>query len=105
MRYNILTMSIISRADINHIATLARLELTAEEKEQYAEQLSVVFGFVELLCEVDVSNVVETCQVTGLVDVVRADEPADCDEDIKAKLINAFPERVGRLLKVPGVFE
>lgn len=98
-------MPTLSPQDIEHIAKLARLEITKKEKIQYAEQLSVVFDYVEMLREVDVSTTAETNQVTGLEDVLREDETSACDEETKQKLIEAFPDKVGRLLKVPGVFE
>ncbi len=98
-------MSLLSISDIEHIALLARLDLNDAEKGRYAEQLSAVFGFFESLREVDISGVKETCQVTGLEGVVREDLAVPCDEETKRKLIEAFPDRIGKLLKVPGVFE
>lgn len=90
---------------IQQIATLARLELSEKEKAMYAEQLSVVLDYIEMLNEVDTSGVEETCQVTGLEDVVREDKVQEASEEIKQKLINSFPEKMGKLLKVKAVFE
>lgn len=90
---------------IEQIATLARLDLTPEEKERYAKQLSAVLAYVELLNEVDTTGVAETCQVTGLEDVVRSDEPVVIDDASRAKLLETFPDKVGNLLKVKAVFD
>jgi aspartyl-tRNA(Asn)/glutamyl-tRNA(Gln) amidotransferase subunit C len=98
-------MEHLTEADIDRIAGLARLALSKEEKSRYAGQLSAVFGYMDMLNEVDTDDVPETCQVTGLEDVYRDDVPQACDADVARKLIAAFPERVGNLLKVPGVFE
>ena|SRR3989338_13418 len=87
------------------IATLARLELTEKEKKMYAEQLSVILEYMDILNEVDTTDVPETSQVTGLEDVVREDVVEGCEEDVRRELIDAFPEREGELLKVKGVFE
>lgn len=87
------------------IATLARLSLTNEEKERYAEQLSVILDYIEMLGEVDTTGVEETCQVTGLKDVVREDVAVSIDEETRKKLIACFPEKSGDLLKVKAVFE
>lgn len=89
---------------IQQIATLARLELSEKEKRMYAEQLSVVLDYIEMLNEVNTDGVEETCQVTGLEDVVRADKVQEASEEIKQKLINSFPEKMGKLLKVKAVF-
>ncbi len=94
----------LSPTDIEQIATLARLKLTDQEKERYASQLSVVFEYMEILREVSVDDISETSQVTGLEDVTREDVPIARSDEVKRKLIAAFPERVGNLLKVPAVF-
>ena len=94
----------LDKDQIEQIATLARLELTEKEKTMYAEQLSVVLDYIEMLDEVDTTGVEETCQVTGLQDVVREDFVVEASEETKKKLINAFPEKVGKLLKVKAVF-
>lgn len=91
--------------DIDHIATLARLTLTEEEKSRYAEQLSAVLGYVDMLNEVHTDDVPETCQVTGLENITREDTVIDCDEETKEKLRNQFPDNVGNLLKVKAVFD
>ena len=90
--------------DIEKIADLARLELTETEKTEYAEQLSTVFSYMEMLNSVDTEGVPETCQVTGLEDVVREDVAVQADLDVRKKLIAAFPAQEANLLKVQAVF-
>jgi len=91
--------------EIEDIAKLARLELTSKEKKKYAEELSVVLDYIEMLNEVDTDGVEETSQVTGLEDVVREDEVNECSEETKKKIIDQFPEKMGKLLKVKAVFD
>jgi len=91
--------------DIRHIAKLARLSLTDDEVTMYAEQLSAVLGYMEMLNEVDTDGVEETCQVTGLHDIVRDDVVENCDEEIRKKIIAQFPKKQGNLLEVKEVFE
>ena len=95
----------LSVGQIEEIAKLARLELSEKEKKMYAEQLSVVLDYVEKLNEVNTDGVLETCQVTGLEDVVRSDKVEECPPEIKEKIIGNFPERLGKLLKVKAVFD
>lgn len=90
---------------IEEIAKLARLDLTESEKTLYADQLSAVLDYVEQLNEVDTDDVPETCQVTGLKNVTRADEPIPCYAATQAKIIAAFPEKLDKVLKVKAVFE
>ena len=89
---------------IEEIARLARLELNEKEKKMYAEQLSVVLDYVEMLNEVNTDGVEETCQATGLEDVVRSDKVEECPPDVEEKIIGNFPEKLGNLLKVRAVF-
>ncbi len=102
--YNIFRMALTTKV-IEQVAALARLELSEKEKKMYAEQLSVVLGYIGMLNDVNTDNVIETSQVTGLEDVTREDKVVERSEEIKKKLIEIFPDRVGRLLKVKAVFE
>ena len=95
----------LTKEDIKRIADLARLKLTTKEKFLYAKQLTVVLDYIEMLNEVDTTDVPETCQVTGLQDVVREDVVESCDEETRKKLINQFPSKLGDLLKVKAVFK
>jgi len=95
----------LSVEQIDQIAKLARLELNEKEKKMYAEQLSVVLDYVEMLNEVNTDGVPETCQVTGLEDVVREDRVKECPPEIEEKIIGNFPDKLGRLLKVKAVFD
>ena len=66
-------MSKLTREDILKLARLARLQLTDEEVEEYASELSEILQYVEQLNSVDVSGLKPTNQVTGLVNVTRED--------------------------------
>lgn len=64
----------LTKDEVRHIAHLARLRLSDEEVEKFSVQLTGILAWIEMLNEVDTSDVVETSQVTGLQNVVRADE-------------------------------
>lgn len=94
----------LSGAKIEHIATLARIHLSDEEKERFASQLSQVLEYMDILNEVDTTNVPPTAQVTGLSDVFRADRVREQEPGVRQALISAFPDKAGDLLKVHPVF-
>jgi aspartyl-tRNA(Asn)/glutamyl-tRNA(Gln) amidotransferase subunit C len=95
----------LSKDEIQHIAKLARLELTDEELKKYGGQLSAVLNYIDQLKEVDVKGVEPTAQVTGLENVLREDEIKDWDEkEIEEALADA-PEREERFIKVKRVIE
>jgi len=60
--------------DVAHIAKLALIPVTDEEKKKLAEGFTTVLGVLDVLKKVDVSNTEPTHQVTGLENVFRQDE-------------------------------
>jgi len=69
----------ITIEEIEHIAELSRLELSAEEKVKFGAQLDSILNYVDQLNEVNTVGVEPTAQVTGLVDVWREDAVKDWD--------------------------
>lgn len=59
--------------DVAHIAKLALIPVTDEEKEKLAHGFNTVMGVLDVLKKVDVSHVEPTHQVTGLENVTRDD--------------------------------
>jgi aspartyl-tRNA(Asn)/glutamyl-tRNA(Gln) amidotransferase subunit C len=64
----------LTAAEVAHVAHLARLELSAEELERYATQLSSVLEHVETIRRLDISDVPPTSHAVPVADVLRADE-------------------------------
>jgi len=95
----------LSREEVQAIARLARLDLNDQDITMYAEQLSVVLEYVEMLAELNTDEVPETTQVTGLTDVFREDLVVETDPGTKRALLEAFPHRAGAFLKVRAVFD
>lgn len=95
----------IDKKEIEHIANLARIELSEAEKEQYQEQLSLVLDYIDQLQEVDTSTVEITAQVTGLKNINRADEYEEWDDDEREAALNEAPYQEGDSLKVKRVLE
>ena len=66
----------LSREQVLHVARLARLELTEEELDTMAEELSGVLDNIEKIGELgDLSEVPPTSHVVAVDNVLRADEP------------------------------
>jgi len=68
----------ISREEIEHIAELARLQLSEEEIKKFGPQLDSILKYVGQLAEVKV-KAETTATVSGLVDVWRTDEVKEWD--------------------------
>jgi len=59
--------------EVAHVAMLARLGLTEEERARLSVELGAIIEHISALDEVDTSRVAETAQVGGLVNVWRED--------------------------------
>lgn len=63
-----------SREDVLKTARLARLALTAEEVDAFTSQLAQIVQYIELLAEVDTTDVEPMAHGAGVTNVFRADE-------------------------------
>ncbi len=70
-------MADITLEDVEYVADLARLELSADEKGQLVEQLGRILGYIEKLDELDTTDVEPTSHVLPIHNVMRADEARD----------------------------
>lgn len=93
----------LSLEEVEHIAQLARLNLTAEEKELYRTQLSAILDYAARLQSLDTDGVPPTSSVLGVNAPLRADEPRKTF-DIGEVLLNTS-DSADDQFKVPPVFE
>ncbi len=63
----------LSRAQVMEIAELAKLELTEQEIEHYAEQLSKVLDYASRLEQLNTDNIPPTASVLPVQNVMRDD--------------------------------
>ena len=60
---------ILTRTDVDRIATLARLELTGEETELFATQLTAILAYADQVQQVDTSGVEPAAMIAALNDL------------------------------------
>src|SRR5436309_3221436 len=65
----------LDRDQVLHVARLARLELSEQEVERMARELSKVLEHIEKIRELDLDSVPPTSHVADVVNALRADEP------------------------------
>ena len=68
----------IARADVVHVAKLARLALTDEEAERFTEQLAVILEHADDVAALDLDGVPPTAHPLPLENVLRPDEVRRC---------------------------
>lgn len=93
----------LTHEQVEKVAYLARLELAPEELEKMQHQLSGILDYIDMLSEVDVTDVPATAQVTNLVNVTRNDVvvPSLAREDA---LANA-PQQQDGMFRVKAIFD
>lgn len=91
------------KLNIDHVARLARLELTREEKERFEQQLGDVLHHITQLSKVDVSGVEPTAHAFPLFNVWQ-DDVARSGLTVESALRNA-PAQRDDMIVVPKVVE
>lgn len=90
----------LSRDQVLHVGRLARLELTDEEVDRMAAELSHVLDHIEKIRELDLEGVPPTSHVIDVVNVLRADEPTPSLP--REVILAAAPEPVNDGFGVPS---
>lgn len=93
----------LTREQVQHVATLARLHLEDDEVERFALQLSSILGYVEMLEGLDVAGVEPTFHVFDVAAPLRPDVPEPTQTTEEA-LRNA-PAHSGTSFLVPKVLD
>lgn len=93
----------ISATDVEHVARLARLELSAAEKERMARELDGILTYIDKLRAVDTTGVEATSHAVPVTNVMRDDAPVPSLPQSEA-LANA-PDRHRDLFRVPKIIE
>jgi aspartyl-tRNA(Asn)/glutamyl-tRNA(Gln) amidotransferase subunit C len=96
-------MKEIGIEDVEHVAMLARLDLTDDEKRAMTAQLGEILRYVNTLNELDTESVEPTAHILPVRNVLR-DDALRPSLDLHAVLKNA-PKRTGDLFQVPRVVE
>jgi aspartyl-tRNA(Asn)/glutamyl-tRNA(Gln) amidotransferase subunit C len=90
----------LDRAQVLHVARLARLDLNDEEVDRMAAELSHVLDHIEKIRELDLEGVPPTSHVVDVVNVLRADEPTPSLP--REVILAAAPEPVNDGFGVPS---
>ncbi len=94
----------LTRADVERIAALAHLDLTADETELFTKQLAQILEYAERLREVDTTQVSATWHPRAGAAELRDDvgRPSLPREDALAGAPDAAPDGLFRVPKVIG---
>ncbi|OGC19076.1 asparaginyl/glutamyl-tRNA amidotransferase subunit C [candidate division WOR-1 bacterium RIFOXYC2_FULL_37_10] len=89
--------------NIEHVAHLARLGLSDEEKKTFSKQLGNILQYAENLNKLDISDISPTSHAILMENVMRDDKVEKC-QDIESIMKNG-PEIEENMFKVPRIME
>jgi aspartyl-tRNA(Asn)/glutamyl-tRNA(Gln) amidotransferase subunit C len=93
----------LSAQEVEHVAHLARLEITPKEKEKFTAQLNDILGYIDKLNELDTQGVEPMSHAIAVTNVFREDKVLDSIGTEKS-LANA-PDARGEFFRVPKVID
>lgn len=88
---------------IEHIGILAKLELSAEEREQAKEDMGKMLGYIDKMEELDTSGIEPLSHAFGIRNVFREDEEAN--GNMREDVLKNAPEEKDGMFLVPRTFE
>jgi aspartyl-tRNA(Asn)/glutamyl-tRNA(Gln) amidotransferase subunit C len=94
---------VLSREQVQHIATLSRLGVSERDLERFSQQLSVILEHFERLRQVDTEGVPLTAHTLSLHNVMREDEAGPCSD--KEEVLANAPLREGDHFRVAAILE
>jgi aspartyl-tRNA(Asn)/glutamyl-tRNA(Gln) amidotransferase subunit C len=93
----------ITIKDVEHVAKLARLDLTEGEKSTFTEQLNAILKYAEKLNELDTTGVAPTSHAMDIFNVLRED--VAIPSALVADVLRNAPDDEDDQFKVPAVIE
>ena len=93
----------ISREELEHVARLARLQLTEEEIELFQVQLGAVLERAQRIQQLPIDDLPPTAHPIDLSNVLRTDVVVP--PPLHDAILDNAPEREGDLFKVPRILE
>lgn len=95
----------LSEKEVQHIALLARLELSTEELDAFRADLSDILEYVSALGKADTDGVEPMAHSLLMRNVMRDDEVEPCLDRVRESLVSSFPDKGDEdTLKVNAIF-
>ena len=91
----------ITRDDVIHVATLARLDVTDDEVSRFTEQLEAILEHASQVAALDTAGVPPTAHPLPLVNVFRADVPAP--SVARDEVLAMAPDTESNRFRVPRI--
>lgn len=98
-------MPLMTREEILHLASLARIRLTDEEVEDFITELPSILEYVSTVSDIAGEDVDIKPAVGKLYNVFRKDEVTNEPDSFTKDILNEMPHTEGRLMKVKKILK
>jgi len=95
----------ITKEEIKHIATLARIGLKEEEINKNQKELSAVLDYFKKLKKVDTKKIDSVGHITRVNSVYRNDNIEECPENVHKQIMKNVPQLKDNQIKVRSVLK
>jgi aspartyl-tRNA(Asn)/glutamyl-tRNA(Gln) amidotransferase subunit C len=92
----------ITTKELEHLANLARIKLTEDDKKSLAKEFDSILGYVDQLKKADVKMDAEG-RVGAVKNVTRPDEAAPVSAEDRERLLAEAPHREGDFIAVKKI--
>jgi aspartyl-tRNA(Asn)/glutamyl-tRNA(Gln) amidotransferase subunit C len=91
----------MEKKDIEHLANLARIELSEEEKTELTESITDILGYVSQVQDIAASE--KEKKAEGLYNVMREDEPSHEPGEYTDAILKSAPKTKGPYIEVKKI--
>ena len=91
------------KISIDHIANLARLSLSGEEREMFGNQLESILSYMDTLNELNTGNIEPTSHVLAIRNVTRED--VNTPSLVREDALSNAPDKTEKFYRVPKIIE
>lgn len=98
-------LGMISKEEVQHIAKLARLELSEAETEKMQKDLSGILDYFEVLKKAPKVKKITTILAERKENATRKDVAIKKDPGVAGDLVNAAPDKKGNYIKVKQILQ
>ncbi|MCA9356709.1 Asp-tRNA(Asn)/Glu-tRNA(Gln) amidotransferase subunit GatC [Candidatus Nomurabacteria bacterium] len=95
----------MKRADIEHLALLARIRLTEEELSHFETELSSIMSYVSVVSDIAGDDAEAEPKVGAVYNVFRQDEITNQPDEFTKDIIAEMPNSEGRFLSVKKILQ
>jgi len=93
----------VTEKDVEHVAKLARLGLSDDEKKLFTQQLSNILDYAETINRLDTKNVAPTSHAIPMKNIFREDKAIPCENT--ADILANAPASENNMFSVPKILE